>query len=1057
MKVNHSIWGRCSLMFAAALLPMLSPVLSSAKATDVGTQSYLSDQQPENRQAVFGTVVDQDGAPLPGASIRIKGVAGGTSSKADGSFSIAIPKGLKDVVLEVSFIGMTKRTIKYKGEKHLKVVLSNDENVLKEVVVTGYQTLKKNSFTGNATIVTRDELLKTNNKNAFAALQVFEPSFRIKEAAAWGSDPNRLPEFTIRGEGSLGTSRGIDAEYARRTQRTGLRDNPNMPIFILDGFEVPVQTIYDLDMNRIESMTILKDAAATALYGSRASNGVVVVMTIPPKPGEARVSYNLTGGIELPDLSDYNLAGPYEMLEIERLSGKYQSDDPAIQIQRDVEYNDLVNEVRRGVRTDWLAQPLRNAFNHGHSVNISGGVESIRYGVDLNYNTHNGAMKGSYRNTYGIALSLDYRLKGWLQLLNRTSYNTTKTEDSPYGNFEQYAMLKPYWTPYDNHHNLVEKVYDRLSNPLYQAQKLGSYAGRGTDNTLSNNLSVNLYFNDDLSFRGQFSVSKSDGKVDTFSDPKDPIYRTVGSTEKGQLYRGLSNGVNWAAKGAFQYKKAIGQHFINATLGAEANESNRTDISFTYKGFQLSNLNSPTYAAYQVGHKTPQNVDQSRLLGAYGALNYSYNDLYLLDLSYRLDGSSKFGSDKRFAPFWSAGLGLNMHKYEFMKNQDVISLLRFRGTYGTTGNVNFPSYAAITTYKTHTQWYVDTPANTLIALGNPALTWSVDYKLDLGMSIGLFNDRATLEAAYYHRLVADQISQLNIRTSSGFPTYYTNAGEIVNKGYELRLNAVPYQDKDWRVVVNATMAANTNRIKSLGQDAENYNKAIRDFYRDGIKGSSDSELDSETLAKMKYAPLPQYYVGASTTAIYAVKSLGIDPSTGQELFLKRNGMPTHVWDPVDMVVCGDKSPKAQGAFSINVSWRGFFVNASFLYQLGAQQYNQTLLDKVEQAKIDEGNVDLRVLTQRWQKPGDVAPFYDLKRKDKTQPTSRFVQNDDYLAFSGLSGGYDFNPSTVKSLGLTALGIRFNANELVRWSTIRQERGTSYPYAKNYSFTLTLGF
>ena len=181
----------------------------------------------------------------------------------------------------------------------------------------------------------------------------------------FGSDPNSLPEFTIRGEGSIGMNRGLEMEKARRSQRTSLKDNPNLPIFIMDGFEVSVQKVYDMDINRIESMTILKDAAATALYGSRAANGVVVVTTVAPKPGELRVTYNFNAGVELPDLSDYNLCNAWEKVEVERLSGKYiaESGDPGMQLEKDIAYNDLVNEVRRGVQTDWLAQPLHNVFN----------------------------------------------------------------------------------------------------------------------------------------------------------------------------------------------------------------------------------------------------------------------------------------------------------------------------------------------------------------------------------------------------------------------------------------------------------------------------------------------------------------------------------------------------------------------------------------------------------------------------------------------------------------------------------------------------------------------
>ncbi|MDO4770415.1 SusC/RagA family TonB-linked outer membrane protein [Porphyromonas sp.] len=1073
MNVNHNVFGRVALLVGVALssafgsMQIKAETLAELTPTKVPIRESASPdlvvanhaQQPRKVAAVVGKVLDEGKNPLPGATVRIKGVRGGASTRADGSFSIAIPQGLKEVVIEVSYIGMKKGSVKYTGQEPFFIILKEDKGELNEVVVTGYQKLKKNSFTGNATVVTRDQLLKTNNKNAFAALQTFEPSFRISEAKTWGSDPNRLPEFTIRGESSLSTSRGIEAENARRNQRTGLKDNPNLPIFILDGFEVSVQKIYDMDMNRIESMTILKDAAATALYGSRAANGVVVVTTIPPQPGEIRVTYNLTGGIELPDLSDYNLANAEEMLEIEKLSGAYSSSDPVVQLTHDIKWNNLVNEVRRGVRTDWLAQPLRNSFNQGHSVNISGGVESIRYGLDLTYKTHNGAMKDSYRDNYGVALTLDYRLGTKLQIMNQVSYNLTRTEDSPFGRFETYAKFKPYWTPYDNDHQLVKKV-DQYTNPLYSERFLGSYSGRGNLHDITNNLSANLYFSDSFYFKGQLSVSQTKNDNQSFVDPKDPKYSAeLDSTKKGFLSTDFSSSLNWNVNAMFYYNKKFGEHFVNATLGTNIQETNNRDLRVSYTGFQLSNLNAPAYAAKQLEPKTPQTTSQTRLLGVLGALNYSYKDIYIADGSFRFDGSSRFGSDRRFAPFWSAGVGINFHKYEFMEDNPYISLLRARATYGQVGNVNFPAYAAISTYRTAPYWYAGIPANTLIALGNPAMTWEKTNTLDLGFSLGLFKDRLTLEANYYRKETNDQISQLNIRTSSGFKTYYTNAGSVLNTGYELRLNAVPYQDKNWRVAINATMAANKNRVTSLGQEAEQYNKNIQDFHNKKMQpnlSSSRTQEERDEYEKLLYIPLTQYYVGASTTAIYAVRSLGIDPSSGRELFLKRDGTPTFVWDAVDQIVVGDTSPKAQGAFSINVGWRRFYVNANFLYQYGGQQYNETLLKKVEQADILGGNVDRRILLDRWQKPGDVVPFYDIALRIRTQPTSRYVQDNNFVAFSGFSAGYDFDSKFTKRLRLTSLGIRFNANEITRWSTIRQERGTNYPYAKNYSFTLTLG-
>ena len=1007
----------------------------------------------QSKKTVRGQVVDAAGNPLPGVSILVKGTKTGTATDLDGNYSLDMPA--EGHTLLFSMIGMKNVEERVGKRTNVNVTMEENAEMMDEVVVTGYQQLKKNAFTGNATVVTKDQLLKTNNKNAIAALQAFEPSFRLKEANLWGSDPNNLPEFTIRGESSIGMNRGLDVESARRSQRTNLADNPNLPIFILDGFEVSVQKIYDMDINRIESMTILKDAAATALYGSRAANGVIVVTTVAPKPGELRVTYNFTGGMEFPDLSDYNLCNAEEMLEVERLAGLFtaEPDNPSGQIQEDIRYNDLLNEVRRGVKTDWLAQPVRNVFNQTHSMNLSGGVESIRYSVDLNYNTHNGAMKGSFRDVYGVGLTLDYRYKEWLQVMNQVSYTVTKSENSPYGDFSRYAALKPYYAPYDNDGDLLETLLssNNMPNPLYQARYLGSYSGRTTLSDLTDQLSVNLYFTKEFFFKGQFSVTRTDSDAETYVDPNDPSFLNVSSREKGTLNTLNSVSYKWNVNALFYYNKEISKHFINAVAGVNAQESHNESTDILYKGFQLSNLHSPSYAADQPD-KANVTRDKDRLVGVLASLNYSYNDIYLADFSFRMDGSSKFGREDRFAPFWSAGLGINIHNYEFLRNNPVINTLRLRGTYGVTGNVSFPSYAAVSTYQTSDDWYFSTPANTLIALGNPALTWEKTGTWDFGITLEMFNRRLSIEANYYRKETTDQLSQLSIRTSSGFENFYTNAGTILNKGYELKVNVVPYQDKDWTVSLNAMIAGNKNRITELGQDAAAYNQKVQDFY-----AGKGQDADNAEYEELKYVPLTQFYVGASTTAIYAVPSLGIDPSTGKEMFRKRDGSVTHTWNSADIVVCGDESPKAQGSFGINIGWKGFYLNTNFLFQWGGQSYNNTLLHKVEQADIENSNVDRRVLSQRWQRPGDLAPYYDMKSTVETQPTSRFVQDNNYLSFSSLSFGYDFGKNVTSKLHLTSLGLRFNANDLARWSTIREERGTSYPYAKNYSFTLSLGF
>ena len=999
---------------------------------------------------VQGKVTDKKGSPIPGVTVLLKGTTLGTATDTDGKYTLDLPS-VEKIFLIFTFIGMEPREIKYVGKDTIDVVMKEDVKQVDEVVVTGYANIRKESFTGNAVTITKDQLLKANNKNVVAALQFFDPSFRIRENSIWGSDPNALPEFNIRGESSIAMTKGLDVENAKRTQRTNLKDNPNLPIFILDGFEASVEKIYDMDMNRIESITILKDAAATAMYGSRAANGVVVVTTVAPQMGEMRVNYSFNGGVELPDLSDYNLCNAAEKLEIERLMGKYTEDDPDLQPMRDIEYNTILQRILKGVDTDWLAQPLRNVFNHKHSISIEGGEKSMRYGINFNYDSNKGVMIGSHRTRAGAGLTLDFRNKEWLQIRNDVSYSSTRSEDSPYGSFSTYAKLLPYYEIYDDTGELVKELQGiRLrseKNPLWPVEHLKSYSGRVRSNDITDNLSINLFMTHGFYFKGQFSITKTNSINESFTDPQDVSFQNQPEKERGSLFRSLSNGYNWNVNAMFYLNRKIGKHFINATTGINARESYSEFTSMQFRGFMIGNLNKPSDAADQP-NKSDISSTESRLIGFLASVNYSYNDVYLLDASYRLDGSSQFGSDKRFAPFWSFGAGVNFHNYSWLKDHWLINMLRIRASYGSTGKVNFPAYAAITTFRSsEDNWYYTGPANSLVYLGNPELTWETTKTLDAGISIGFFNNRFYLSASYYRKKTEDLIDEVSIQTSSGFGTYKSNSGSVLNKGFEINMHATVYQDRNLNVVVNANLASNRNEIVELGEASKEYNRRVLENYN----------ANRPEYAELATMPLIMYYEGASTTAIYAVRSAGIDPANGKEKFIKKGGTTTYTWDANDQVVVGDRLPDAQGSFGINVGLRGFYLNASFLYQWGGQTYNSTLLNKVENADIDGSNVDRRVLSKRWIKAGDIAPFYDIRNMTNTKPTTRFVQNYDFLNFSSLSMGYDFDREMIKKIRLISLGIRFNANDICRWSTVKEERGTSYPYARNYSFTVSVGF
>ena len=372
----------------------------------------------------------------------------------------------------------------------------------------------------------------------------------------FGSDPNALPEMYIRGRSGVGV-RDLDKD---QLSKSNLENNPNLPTFIMDGFEVSIEKVYDLDPTRIESMTILKDAAATAIYGSRAANGVVVITTVAPKPGEVRVSYNFTGTLEMPDLRDYNLANASEKLEIERLAGLFDvsaGDNMGNIINS---YSKKYAQIRKGVDTNWLVLPLRNSFDHKHSVYVEGGTQNLRYGVDASYNGTKGVMKGSSRDRYSVGFSLDYRMKS-LQVKNTVSFTHTKSTESPYGSFSDYTSMQPYDTPYEDG-ILVEQLAfsktDRNSaanNPLYEAT-LANYDWNAYDE-ITNNLSLNWYLTDHWTVRGQFSVTRKYANSEKFIDPLSSKTSVLGESSSGNedkvgdLYTTNGNNLDWNANAFF--------------------------------------------------------------------------------------------------------------------------------------------------------------------------------------------------------------------------------------------------------------------------------------------------------------------------------------------------------------------------------------------------------------------------------------------------------------------------------------------------------------------------
>ena len=1000
--------------------------------------SSIETPQSQAMETISGRVTDRDRQPMIGATVRVPGQTRfAVATNVDGTFQLNVPANTP--YIEVSYIGMERQQVALRGQSYLTIVMEESATEINDLVVTGIFTRKQESFTGAHATFDKKQLGSVGATNVFQALKNLDPSLNIVENLAQGSNPNAVLEMEIRGVSSFPDLRG---QYTQ---------NPNMPLFILDGFEVTAEYVMDMDMNRIQWITILKDASAKAIYGSKAANGVVVIETTRLSSGELRINFTSTLSVTTPDLNSYNMCNAEEKLELERLLGLYNNEIPSQDISLKELYYHNLSEVRKGVNTDWLAQPLRTGVSNKQSLNLEVGNETVRVGIDFGYNDTRGVMKGSKRTAINGAVNIVYR-HGSILFRNTTELNNTSATDSPYGEFSRYVQLNPYWRMEDEKGDLLSllgygPVFSAaVYNPMIDAKIGTRYANSYFDITNRTNLEWTL--NKATRVIGRFTFTKGNSESERFLPSTHSTFQsiTAGSDEfflRGSYDSGYGKSITLSGDVNVNFNRAWGKHAVFANLGANIRQHKQENYLYQAVGLPNEKMDNIIFAKqYALDSKPTGGESLDRELGFLLAANYSYDNRYLFDVSLRESASSQFGSNKRWGTFWSAGLGWNLHHEKFLKESAVVRLLKIRGSAGFTGSQAFNSYQSQLLYN----YYLDRSYQGLIgtyleALANKELQWQQKFDINTGIDINLFN-KLNLRFDLYRATTTDMLTDINIPPSLGFATYKANLGKIENNGMEIAAS--------YRVFSNA---ATRSALTMFFNGIHNSNK---------IKEISNSlraiNAEQDNLSRNDNRPLVRFEEGQSMTAIWAVKSNGIDPATGKEIFVKKDGRLTDVWDVEDKVVCGDSEAKLRGNFGANFEYQGFTANVVMRYRIGGQTYNQTLINKVENAQVNY-NVDKRAYYATWQQEGDHVRFRDIGDwRQPTLATSRFVQDLSTLDISAISLGYDFHRfAFVDKIGMERLQLRFNMNDVANFSTVKIERGTAYPFARTWSFSLIANF
>ncbi|WP_294594592.1 SusC/RagA family TonB-linked outer membrane protein [uncultured Phocaeicola sp.] len=1020
------------LVLAASVFPMLGTQLY---ATTDNSLNQTTQSAQTNKVTYHGTVIDENGDPLPGVNITYKNAKGvGVITDVDGNFTLAVPTNVHSLIF--SYVGMKTQTVRISSpSEKVKVRMEPDALAIQETVITGIYTRKAESFTGSMATYSEKELKTVGNQNVLQSLKVLDPSFIVLENNLSGSDPNATMNLNIGGNTNIV---GLETEYTT---------NPNQPLFILDGFETTLSTITDLSMDRVASITILKDAASTAIYGAKAANGVVVVETKKPEAGRLQFNYNGNFGLEWADLTDYNLMNSSEKLQYEKLAGYYGSLDANGNII-DEYYQNLYNQrmlrTKQGIDSYWMNEPLQTGFTQSHNIFAEGGDAAFRYGIGMTYTQTQGVMKNSNRDVLNGNVQLTYRIDKFA-FTNQTNITNTDVEN-PTVSFSDFARTNPFYDKY-NEYGEIDQVIEEIqtisggtqyiTNPLWDLNQK-SY-DKNNQLSFTNNFQIEYRPLPELRIRGKLGIIVGRSNSKQFDSPEMSKYLNTDQLKRGSYSESNTKSSSYDGSLDISYGKTFGKHTINAIGGMQISENNSNLSMFQAIGYSSDLFSNPNFAnGYPEGGRPSSSISKSRTASYYANFNYGYQLRYLLDFNLRTDGSSVYGVNNPFSTTWSLGLGWNIHNEEFFNKNGVLNYLKLRYSVGNPGNANLSAKMANSIYTYYTQYPNMFGLAALISSwGNSGLKWQRTNEHNVGVDIEMFHNRLRLSTDFFIKKTDPLLLSIDFPPSTGISQVPMNIGAMKNIGTTFTGSYIIIRKPDMNWTVNANLRHIRTTYYNIGDLLEKYNE----------KGRTNQTLT-------------RYYDGASNTALYAVRSAGIDPMTGNEIFIRKDGSYTFKWDSADEVICGDSTPDVEGAFGTSFYWKGFSVNAIFSYRYGGQAFLSTLFNKVEnisdvQVKY---NQDKRALYDRWQKPGDIAKFKRIDDTSTTNMSSRFIADDNTLELSTVSVGYETTAGKwLQSIGASSFNVRIYGNNLFRLSTIKEERGIDYPFSRSISASVGIRF
>lgn len=1071
----------------------------------------LSEMEQKNgeikQRTITGKVTDKSGAPLPGVTVMIKGLSVGTATDVTGSYKLAIPQEEKDFILQFSFVGMKTQEVKYVGKDTINVVLEEEVNTMDEVVITGYQRIDKRKNASSVISVKGSELqegaaISIDNmlQGKLAGVNIINPT----------STPGAAPKVRIRGASSISGNRepvwvvdGIILEDPVPISAEELNS--------LDNVNLIGNAIASINPEDIDRIDVLKDASATAIYGVKAANGVIVITTKKGKYGKPSVHYSGNVGISLrPSYNNLNRMNSKERIDVSKEIEErgltfgikpsnigYEGALYDLYAKRitQKQFVDRVYDLEK-VNTDWYDELFRTDVSHKHSLSISGGSEFVNYYFSAGYANTNAVVKGSDVESCNALLKLNLELSKKLNVgLSLRAYAATKKylhgSIDPYGYAYNTSRAIPAYNE-DGSYLFYNKTegYETILN--YNILNERDNTGRKIKNqTIDFMVDVNYKILSGLTFSGVFSLSKANTKDSEWANEKSyyitdlrgvnygdelPTDRNFVETGcrlpyGGELKNDNTLSSTYTVRAGFNYFKRLHEtHEIDVNVGSEARSVKYDGISTVQRGYlpdrgkKFVAINAAEWPLYNEWLMANPDVVVDRLTNVvsfYGTFTYTYDDRYTANFNIRTDGSNKFGQDKstKFLPVWSAAVRWNIHNEMFFSNIQWMNLLALKGSYGVQGNVHSDQTPNLIVSMSGMDDVSKEYISSLNKLQNPYLKWEKTKSYNLALEFAFLNNRISGCAEYYLKKGEDQIITKRVSTVSGKRDVSINGGDVENKGWEFTLNGTPIKTKNFTWGLSLNMYQNYNKVTSKNQtqtyDYKDYlqgNLIMESKPLDGFYSYKFDGLDEEGLPKFKDIDEP-------------------DGISKEEMFAKA------------FAYSGKRVADFNGGFSTYFSFKGFTLNALFAFSVGKKVRLNNLYESTGQMlPLPQQNMSDEFVN-RWRKGvnentnipalSDLSLAYsDMDRKYTISSNKWEMYNNadlrvvsgDFLRMRNISLSYNLPEHLYKRIGVSGVSLRLEAGNLWLWAN-KKLRGQdpeqmtlgsgTVPPTKSFTFGLNI--